>query len=173
MKLRWIAVGLVLVLLAGAAGTAGQAEKKAATARVAAKPAYDFHALMQKIFEVWSSTDASGAAPYYAQEPGHVYYDIAPMKYNGWQEYAEGYKKLVADCTAVKLTLGSDARAHQRGNMAWATATWRGELVKRDGSKETLEGRWTAIFEKRGDNWIIVHDHFSVALPPPPAPAKQ
>ena len=172
MKLRWMAVGLVLVLLAGAAGAAAQAEKKA-PAKAAAKSADDFHALMQKIFEAWSSTDASGVAPYYAQEPGHVYYDIAPMKYNGWQEYAEGYKKLVADCTSVKLTLGSDAGAHQRGNIAWATGTWRGDLVKKDGSKETLEGRWTAIFEKHGEKWIIVHDHFSVPLPPPPAPAKQ
>jgi len=45
-------------------------------------------------------------------------------------------------------------------------------MVKKDGTKEMIEGRWTAVFEKRGDNWIIVHDHFSVPLPSP-APPKQ
>ncbi len=173
MKLRWVAVGLVLVLLVGAAGAAAQAEKKAAPAKAAAKPGYDFQALMQKICEAWSSTDASGVAQYYAQEPGRVYYDITPLKYNGWQEYAAGYKKSMADYSSVKFILGTDARAHQRGNIAWGTATVRGELVRKDGTKETLEGRWTAIFEKRGENWIIVHEHFSVPLPPPPAPAKK
>ncbi len=172
MKLRWVAAAVILVFLAGATGAAAQAEKKAAPARAAAKPVYDFQALMQKIFEAWSSTDPSGVAQYYAQGPGHVYYDIAPLKYNGWQEYAEGYKKLIADYSSVKFTLGPDARAHQRGDMAWAMATWKGELVKKDGTKETLEGRWTAVLEKRGDNWIIVHDHFSVPLPSP-APPKQ
>ncbi len=169
MKVRWVVVAVILVLLAGATGVAAQAQKKAAPA----KAAYDFQALMQKISEAWSSTDPSGVAQYYAQGPRHVYYDIAPLKYNGWQEYAEGYKKLMADYSSVKFTLGPDARAHQRGNMAWATATWKGEMVKKNsGAKETIEGRWTAVFEKRGDNWIIVHDHFSLPLPSP-APAKQ
>jgi ketosteroid isomerase-like protein len=171
MKLRWIAVGLVLVLLAGAAGAAAQAEKKAAPAK-AAKPAQDFPALMKKIAEAWSSTDPSGVAPYYAQEPTRVFYDITPLKYNGWQEYAEGYKKFMADYSSVKFTLGADAQAQQRGNFAWANATWRGDMVRKDGIKETLDGRWTAIFEKRGGKWIIVHDHFSLPLPPP-APAKK
>lgn len=171
MKARWVVAAVILLLLVGSAGAAAQAEKKT-RARAAAKPAYDFQPLMHKIFEAWSSTDPSGVAQYYAQEPEHVYYDIAPLKYNGWQEYAEGYKKIIADYSSVKFILGPDAQAHQHGNMAWTAATWKGEMVKKDGTKETLEGRWTAVFEKRGENWIIVHDHFSVPLPSP-APSKQ
>ena len=172
MKPRWLVAAVILIALAGSTGAAAQTEKKATPASAAAKPAYDFQPLMQKIFKAWSSTDPSGVAPYYAQEPGHVYYDIAPLKYNGWQEYADGYKKIIADYSSVKFILGPDAQARQRGNMAWATATWKGEMVKKDGTKEMIEGRWTAVFEKRGDNWIIVHDHFSVPLPSP-APPKQ
>jgi ketosteroid isomerase-like protein len=168
MKLRTIAVLLMLVC---ASGAAAQAKKKAPAK--AAESAYDFNALMQKIFEAWSSTDASGVAQYYAQEPKRVFYDITPLKYDDWQEYASGYKKLMADYTSAKFTLNADARAHQRGNMVWANGTWKGDLMKKDGTKEILEGRWTAIFEKRGDNWIIIHDHFSVPISPPPAPAKQ
>jgi len=173
MKLRWVALGLFVMLLAAAASAAAQVKKKAAPAKAAAESAYDFHALMQRIFEAWSSTDASTVAQYYAQEPKRVYYDITPLKYNGWQEYAAGYKKLMADYSSARFVLGPDARAQQRGNIAWATATWKAELVKKDGTKESIEGRWTAIFEKRGNTWIIIHDHFSVPLPSPPVPAKQ
>jgi ketosteroid isomerase-like protein len=172
MKVCRIAVGLLLVLLC-ATGAAAQAKKKEPPAKAAAGSTYDFNALMQKIFDAWSSTDASAVAQYYAQEPKRAFYDISPLKYNDWQEYAAGYKKLMADYTSAKFTLNPDVRAHQRGDIAWANGTWRGELVKKDGAKETLEGRWTAILEKRGENWIIVHDHFSVPLAPPPAPAKQ
>ena len=171
MKLRIITVGLLLLMVC-ASGAAAQTQRKAPPAKVSTESTYDFNALMQKIFEAWSSTDPSVVAQYYAQELKRDFYDITPLKYNDWQEYAAGYKKLMADYASVKFTLNPDARAHQRGNIAWANGTWRGERVKKDGTKETLNGRWTAILEKRGDNWIIVHDHFSVPLGPP-APAKQ
>jgi ketosteroid isomerase-like protein len=41
--------------------------------------------------------------------------------------------------------------------------------VKKDGSKEAMDGRWTLVWEKRGDDWLVVHEHFSVPLGPPPA----
>jgi len=35
-----------------------------------------------------------------------------------------------------------------------------------------MDARWTTVWEKRGNNWLIVHDHFSAPLPePPPKPA--
>ena len=98
-----------------------------------------------------------------------MFYDLAPLKYTGWKEYAAGVPNLLADYTSLKLTLGKDAVAHQRGNLAWATTTWHADSVKKDGSKETLEGRWTVVWEKRGDDWLVVHEHFSVPLGPPPA----
>jgi ketosteroid isomerase-like protein len=41
-------------------------------------------------------------------------------------------------------------------------------MVPKDGKTENLEGRWTVIWEKRGDNWLVVHEHVSVPLPPMP-----
>jgi ketosteroid isomerase-like protein len=37
------------------------------------------------------------------------------------------------------------------------------------------EARSTDIFEKRGNDWVIIHEHVSVPMPepPPPAPAKK
>jgi ketosteroid isomerase-like protein len=66
------------------------------------------------------------------------------------------------------VTLGKDAVPHQRGNLAWATTTWQADSVKKDGSKEAMDGGWTVVWEKRGADWLVVHEHFSVPLGPPP-----
>ena len=34
-----------------------------------------------------------------------------------------------------------------------------------DGTKEDVEGRYTVVLEKRGDDWLIVHEHMSVPAP--------
>ena len=150
MRLRFVFIFLIGGLLASSLNFAAQAEKKAA------QPANDFKGLMQKVLDAWGGLDPAKAAPFYTQEPTRVFYDIAPLKYTGWKEYAEGVPKVLADYTSVKFTLGKDARAHQRGNFAWATATWHAEMVKKDGSKEGMDGRWTVLWEKRGDVPAIV-----------------
>jgi ketosteroid isomerase-like protein len=156
------AVVLIGGLMVSSLNFAVQAEKKPAL------PAYDFKGLMQKILEAWGTLDPAKAAPFYAQEPTRVFYDLAPMKYTGWKAYAEGVPKELADYTSIAFTLGKDAVAHPRGNFAWGTTTWHAEMVKKDGSKEALDGRWTVLWEKHGEDWLVVHEHLSVPIGPPP-----
>ncbi|PYP66397.1 MAG: DUF4440 domain-containing protein, partial [Gemmatimonadetes bacterium] len=33
------------------------------------------------------------------------------------------------------------------------------------GGKEQLAGRYTAVLEKRGKAWLLLHEHMSVPLP--------
>ena len=60
--------------------------------------------------------------------------------------------------------MNDDLRVHRRGNLAWATATWQGELIKKDGARERMEGRYTAVLEKRSKDWLVIHEHMSVPL---------
>ena len=30
------------------------------------------------------------------------------------------------------------------------------------------DARWTVLWQKTGDDWLVVHEHFSVPLPSPP-----
>jgi ketosteroid isomerase-like protein len=147
----------------------GQEEKKEAAAKTAA-PAFDFRGHLQRLYDAWSDLDPAKAAPFYAKEASHVFFDIAPLKYTGWAQYADGVPKAFSAYSSGKFTLGKDLRVHRNGNLTWATATWRAELLKKDGTKENAEGRYTVVLEKRGDDWLIVHEHMSVPAPPPPAP---
>lgn len=153
MKLRLAVTFLLLELAAGPAAFAAPA-------------GYDFKALMRKELDAWETLDPEKAAPFYAQEADHAFFDIAPLKYTGWVEYAEGVKKFVADIASLKFTLNDDARTHVRGNLAWATATLRFDMLTKGGAKVPLDARWTLVWEKRGKDWLVVHEHTSVPLPP-------
>jgi len=134
-----------------------------------AESVQDFKALMQKTLNAWATLDPANVAPFYSQEPGRLFFDITPLKLTGWNDYAESVKKLFADWSSVKFTLGDDVQVQQRGNFAWGAATVHNDILMKDGTRLSLYARWTIVWEKRGKNWIIAHDHYSAPLPPPPS----
>jgi len=163
---------LLPLILAVAAAALAQAPKKAEPAA----PAFDFKARMQQVMDAWSTMDPNKAAPFYSTDKGNVFYDIAPLKYTGWAAYAEGVQKVLADFSSIKIAVGKDAATHTRGNLTWGTATWHMDALMKDGKSAPFDGRWTVIWQKSGDDWLIVHEHVSVPLPgepPKKEPAKK
>ena len=162
--MQWKLIGAALVL---AAAALAQSEKKAAEAP-------DFKAEIQKVWDAWSTLDPNNAAPFYAKDAGNVYFDVTPMKYTGWAAYAAGVPKAMnfPQYQSAKFTINPDFKQHVRGNFAWTTYTFQGELVRKDGGKEPLAGRGTDLWEKRGDVWLIVHEHISAPLAAPEPPKK-
>jgi ketosteroid isomerase-like protein len=122
-------------------------------------------ARLQQVLDAWASMDLTRPAMFYAKDPGLAFYDIAPRKYNGWSEYEKGVGELFKTLKSASFRLKDDAVVHTAGNMAWATALVDGDMVNKDGSKMKIDARWTTVWEKRGNNWLIVHDHFSMPLP--------
>jgi len=71
---------------------------KPATKKSAAPPAPD-KAYLQKIFDGWSTLDPANVAKFYASGP-HTFFDIAPLKYGSWEEYAKGVQAVVSGTRA-------------------------------------------------------------------------
>ena len=164
MKKAFIAV--LAAWLASCGGPAAPAKTEDATAEL--KP------LMEKMMADWTALDTSKVAQYYAKEPGLAFYDVAPLKYTGWQEYEDGSKKTFSMWKSIKITMNPDFKAYKNGNIAWATFTSAFEITPKMGEAMKGEVRNTEVFEKRGSDWIIVHEHGSAPMPdapPPPAPA--
>ncbi len=135
-------------------------------ARSAPVPTDDPRELMPKIMHAWDDLDPSKAAQYYAKDRDLVFYDDSPLEYTGWDAYAAGVRKEFAGYKSFATTLANDVSVHRVGDsFAWGTATWRADAVKRDGSTETVYGRWTVLFEKRAGKWLIIHEHVSVPVP--------
>ena len=103
-------------------------------------------------------------------ESGHANY--------GWADYRDHH--LVPEMGEMKNTKYefSDIRIHLAGNTAWATLKYTiAADVMDNGKTRHVDGGGlgTAILEKRGDGWRIVHWHSSAprrapAATPTPAP---
>ena len=125
----------------------------------------ELRVLVPKIVASWETLDFSKIEPYYAADADLTYFDLAPLKYNSWAEYRAGAQKGLFDPnTSIKLKVNDDLRLHSRGNLAWATFTFGGDITPKQGAASHLDGRWTMVLEKRAKGWIVVHEHVSVPL---------
>ena len=151
---------LVCVLALSGIGLS-QTEKSAANK--SSRAAGIDKAYLQKIWDGWDALDATKQAQFYAKGK-HMFFDIAPLKYNGWEEYETGVAKELADYKGAKFTVNDDAEIHPAGEYSWAAATIRSDMEKNNGKRELSTFRWTAVFQKQGGKWLIVHEHVSAPM---------
>ena len=156
---RLVSLSLLGAIVLGRVVFAGAKEKSANVG------ASYFQSLMQQQLTAWEKLDPAQAAKFYDQDAGDVFFDLAPMKYDGWKDYDAGVKKTLAPFSSVKFILGDDVKVHRHGALTWATATWTADAVTKAGEKQSLAGRWTLVWEKRGSRWLVVHEHFSMPIP--------
>lgn len=146
---------LFVITLSAAAQTKNAAAKKAATGPIPDK------AYLQKIWDGWSTLDPANTAKFYASGP-RTFFDIAPLKYNSWEEYEKGAKGVLAGYKSAKFTVNDDAAIHSHEDLVWATATVKDEMTSKAGKVEMGNFRWTVVFENEDGKWLIVHEHVSV-----------
>jgi len=153
-----ISIGLLIAL-----SSAAQTMKSPASTNVYG----EFKALIDQYYAAWSTLNPNNAAKFYAKDADLVFYDIAPLKYNNWAEYKAGVTKAFTDTmSSGKLTPLDDLKVSQRGNVVWTTVTFHLKAQpKAGGAPLEFDGRHTAIWEKRGGQWVIVHEHISAPLP--------
>jgi ketosteroid isomerase-like protein len=156
-RLLTVSLCLLAVTLSGFAQT-----KKSPMKKSAAGPAPD-KALMQKIWDGWSTLDPANVAKYYATGP-HVFFDIAPLKYGSWDEYEKGVKGVLAGYKSAKFTVNDDADVHPHGDLVWGTATIKEEMTTTAGKVEMGAFRWTVIWENVDGKWLTVHEHVSAPI---------
>lgn len=136
--------------------------KSPATKKSAASPAPD-KAMMQRVWDGWSTLDPANVAKFYASGP-HTYFDIAPLKYDSWDAYEKGVKGVLAGYKSAKFTVNDDAAVHSHGDLVWGTATIKEEMTSTAGKVDMGAFRWTVIWENVDGQWLIVHEHVSAPL---------
>ena len=125
----------------------------------------EFKELIREYCEAWSSANPDKPAPWYAKDKDLVFYDVTPLKYNGWDEYKVGVQKNLFDAMASgALTPKDDLKVTRHGNITWTSVTEHFSAKMKDGKAMELDVRHTAIWEKRGGKWLIVHEHVSAPL---------
>ena len=150
---------LICTLVLGLSSLA-QTNKPAKKATAAGTPD---KAYLQKIWDGWSTLDPANTAQFYAKGD-HTFFDIAPLKYNNWDEYQAGVSKVLADYKSAKFTVNDDAQVHPGGQYAWATSTIKADMTTKADKRDISAFRWTVIFHKQQGKWLIVHEHVSAPL---------
>ena len=79
----------------------------------------DYKAMMQAEYDLWSTMDSAKVAPKFAPDADLIFFDIMPLKYNGWAEYQKGVMKVFEPYSTMKCTVNDDVHGGR-------TATWRG-----------------------------------------------
>jgi ketosteroid isomerase-like protein len=152
--MKRILIVLATAWLAGCGSDAGK--PKDATAF--------FRPHMEKVYSAWSTLDASKPAMFYAKDADLAFFDITPLKYKGWQDYQDGFQKIAAGYKSIDITVAPDFHATQAGDIAWVTYTLDLVMQPTTGDAVKVEARGTDILEKRGEEWMIVHEHVSVPM---------
>ena len=166
--MRKILLLFVCVFLA----TASWAQPKSNTTKAKHATAGVTKKLVVDLFDAWSTMDTAKIAPFYSAAPENIFYDITPMQYHGWAEWAKGANDFFSGFKSFKLTIVGNPDIHQSGDFAWFTELWHLDAVGKDGKAVTFDGRGTSILQQREGKWLIVHEHDSIPLPPPTAENK-
>src|ERR1700736_1639516 len=124
-----------------------------------------FRKLIDDYCAAWSTGNADAPAKFYAKENGLIFYDLAPFAYHGWKEYHDGVQKeFFANMASGTLAASKDLRVSRHGTVAWTTVSMHFSEKAKDGKTTDTDVRYTCIWEKRGANWLLVHEHLSAPL---------
>lgn len=160
-----------MLMLSGCAGSGSADGSSEAIVRSGVSTPADpeFKALIDGYYNAWSFSDDQGAAAvdraarFYADDPDNVFYELN-AQYDGWAEFkAQAMPNFMSQFTHTAFTPTSDLRVSRRGAVAWTSVTFRGAAVLRStGETVHLDGRHTAVWNRRGRSWFIVHEHMSL-----------
>ena len=125
---------------------------------------------ISEMLAAWQIGDTELLHKYYADDVTVVSGAWEPPLV-GWANYLKAYKTQRERMQGGRMDRRNTLIA-VRGNIAWAIYQWDFAAMV-DGRQAGARGHTTLVFEKRGDRWLVVHNHTSVVSETQPqAPAQ-
>jgi ketosteroid isomerase-like protein len=119
----------------------------------------------------WQIGDIPTMHKYFAEDVSVVAGTWTPPAM-GWTNFLAAYELQRARMQQVHMERSNTLiRIAPSGNVAWACYQWEFSAIV-DGAPSAADGQTTLIFEKRGDDWVIIHDHTSLVQASQPAAAS-
>jgi len=179
--LAWLFLGTALVLALASPSATAQKDKKKKNDQPATddKPVFPMNDqqqieyLISEMLGAWQVGDADRMHKNYADDLSVVNGIWAPPVF-GWANYLAAYQQQRAHMQQVRMDR-TNTYVKVTGSYAWACYQWDFSAVV-DGQPTQARGQTTLVLEKRGDRWLIVHNHTSIvptAQPVPPANTPQ
>lgn len=166
-----VAVALALTMTAGAFAQ----KKKKGDDKAAAEPTFalpdpqHLEKMTGEMLAAWQIGDVALLQKYYAPDVTVVSGTYEPPL-QGWASYAAAYQRQRQRLTTVRIER-RNTFIQVKGTVAWAVYQWE-MSAEADGAPFGARGHTTLTFEKRGGNWMIVHNHTSMVETAQPRAAQ-
>ncbi|MGH9777653.1 MAG: YybH family protein [Candidatus Acidiferrales bacterium] len=125
------------------------------------------------VLQAYRTGDSSTLGRYYAGDVTAIPADYSPTL-EGWANLEPRYRAAQAAFGQLEV-MRENTRIVRRGKVAWASYQWRLAGARGKDMVQAL-GHTTLILEKRGRQWVIVHNHTSLVPlrqeAPPTAPPQ-
>lgn len=122
-----------------------------------------------EMLAAWQIGDVAMLHKYYADDVTVVSGNYEPPL-QGWANYAAAYQRQRQRLQMVRIER-RNTFIQVKGTVAWAVYQWE-MSAEADGAPFGARGHTTLTFEKRGGNWLIVHNHTSLVETAQPRPAQ-
>lgn len=165
MRLRVSVLALTILLALAAAADAQRRDRrppaKQTESPVAAVLPDDqrIESSISQMLAAWQIGDAALLREHYAEDVVVVSGAYEPPIV-GWAAFSQGYVRLMQRMQGVRVDR-RNTLIRTQGGFAWATYQWEMQAML-DGAPSFTRGHTTLVLEKRGANWLIVHNHTSV-----------
>jgi ketosteroid isomerase-like protein len=166
-------VAVILIFSSGAGGQKKQKDKPVDTSPMPTIPgpvAGQIDTNIGEMLGAFQVGNVEAMHKYYAENATFVRGAFEPPMV-GWQNYAAQYEKQRAAFQGIQL-IRRNTYIFNVGDVAWASYQWE-FLSGYNGKAFTARGQTTLVFNKVGDNWLIVHNHTSEICDPKQAPQQQ
>lgn len=167
-NLLYRAFSLLMILgltLAFATTAAAQKKKKQKDETLPTPPAnflpdeQRIDSLISEMLGAWQIGDIEKLHKVYADDVSVVSGLWGPPVM-GWNSYLASYQSQRARTHQVRMER-TNTLVRVAGPTAWASYQWDFAGVV-DGQPTTAQGQTTLVLQKRGDDWVIVHNHTSI-----------
>lgn len=110
---RIVVIAILALVLASATPASGQRSTTE-----------ELRALVERYWAAWGTGNPDNAAPLYAKDAELVFYDLEPVKWVGWQQYAGGVgPNILSKFSSIAFSVNPDLVARRQGGNAWTAVT--------------------------------------------------
>jgi len=123
----------------------------------------DLRALVINLFKAWNSGVSARILGHYAIDGDCVSFGITESACESGKDHRAQIEKTSENGSAQR-SMSDDLDVHRHGSFGWATFTYTISLPSKVGEQRQFPVRCTMILEQRGNQWVVVHEHISVAI---------
>lgn len=117
--------------------------------------------------DAFNAGDIDRLMDLYWKSPDLLVYPSDAMVLRGWDQVRTSYHEMLIHMKGATAEIGA-TEYHPAGDLVISYGTWSISVPTLEGPIFTIHGRFSDVKALKQGKWVIVKEHGSVPMPPPP-----